>query len=61
MGKPRGTPYSQDLRDRVLDATGKIRDLADRFGVSPAYSTRSVTGFLVQVSVAACRFHRRTR
>ena len=41
MGKPRGTPYSQDLRDRVLDARGTVRYLADRFGVSPAYVAKA--------------------
>lgn len=41
MGKPRGKPYSQDLRDRVLDAMGPIRALADRFGVSPSYVSKA--------------------
>lgn len=41
MSKPRGTPYSQDLRDRVLDAMGPIRALADRFGVSPSYVSKA--------------------
>ncbi len=41
MEKPRGKPYSQDLRDRVLDAAGAIRDLAERFGVSPSYVSKA--------------------
>jgi len=41
MDKPRGKPYSQDLRDRVLDAQGAIRDLAERFGVSPSYVSKA--------------------
>lgn len=41
MNKPRGKPYSQDLRDRVLDAAGAIRDLAERFGVSPSYVSKA--------------------
>jgi transposase len=41
MSKPRGKPYSQDLRDRVLNATGAIRDLAERFGVSPSYVSKA--------------------
>ena len=36
MDKPRGKPYSQDLRDRVLDAQGAIRALAERFGADEA-------------------------
>ena len=41
MDKPRGKPYSQDLRYRVLDAQGAIRDLAERFGVSPSYVSKA--------------------
>ena len=41
MEKPRGKPYSQDLRDRVLDAEGAIRDLAERFGVSASYVSKA--------------------
>jgi hypothetical protein len=41
MGRPRGKPYSQDLRDRVLDARGPIRALGERFGVSPSYVSKA--------------------
>jgi transposase len=34
-------PPSQDLRDRVLDACGTIREVAERFGVSPSYVSKA--------------------
>ena len=37
MSWRRGKAYAQDLRDRVLAATGLLRDVAQRFGVSQAY------------------------
>ncbi|MEO5659670.1 MAG: transposase [Polaromonas sp.] len=33
----RGRAYAQDLRDRVLAATGRLREVAERSGVSQAY------------------------
>jgi transposase len=41
MSRKRGEEYSQDLRDRVLDTTGRIRDVAERFGVSPSYVSKA--------------------
>lgn len=35
-----GKAYAQDLRDRVLQATGLLREVAERFGVSPSYVSR---------------------
>ena len=43
MGRKRGEEYSQDLRDRVLDAKGSIRDVGDRFGVSASYVSKATT------------------
>lgn len=37
----RGQAYGQDLRDRVLGASGSIRDVAARFGVSRSYVSRA--------------------
>ena len=37
MSWRRGQSYSQDLRDRVLRAEGRVREVAERFGVSPSY------------------------
>lgn len=36
-----GKAYSQDLRDRVLDTEGSIKELAARFGVSESYVARA--------------------
>ena len=36
-----GQAYGQDLRDRVLNAKGSIRELATRFGVSKSYVARA--------------------
>lgn len=41
MSRKSGEEYSQDLRDRVLDATGSIRAVAARFGVSPSYVSKA--------------------
>lgn len=41
MSWKRGEEYSQDLRDRVLDARGPIREVAERFGVSPSYVSKA--------------------
>lgn len=41
MSWKRGEEYSQDLRDRVLGARGTIRDVADRYGVSPSYVSKA--------------------
>jgi len=40
MGRKRGEEYSQDLRDRVLEARGSIREVGDRFEVSPSYVSK---------------------
>jgi len=40
MSRKKGEEYSQDLRDRVLDTTGPIRTVAERFGVSPSYVSK---------------------
>ena len=37
MSWRRGQTYSQDLRERVLAADDKVREVAQRFGVSPSY------------------------
>ena len=37
MAWRRGQAYSQDLRDRVLGASGSIREVAERFEVSESY------------------------
>jgi transposase len=36
-----GQAYGQDLRDRVLNAQGSIREVAARFGVSKSYVARA--------------------
>ena len=36
-----GKAYGQDLRDRVLSATGSIREVALRFSVSESYVARA--------------------
>jgi len=43
MSLKRGEEYSQDLRDRVLDASGSIRAVADRYGVSASYVSKAGT------------------
>ena len=40
MSWRKGQAYAQDLRDRVLAATGRLREVAERFGVSQAYVSR---------------------
>ena len=40
MSWQRGKAYAQDLRDRVLPAPGRLREVAERFGVSQAYVSR---------------------
>jgi len=40
MSWRRGKAYGQDLRDRVLAATGRLREVAERFGLSQAYVSR---------------------
>ena len=40
MSRKRGEEYSQDLRDRVLEAAGPIRQVAKRFGVSASYVSK---------------------
>lgn len=41
MSVKRGQSYSQDLRDRVLDGQGSIRDVAARLSVSPSYVAKA--------------------
>lgn len=41
MSWKRGEEYSQDLRERVLEARGSIRDVAERFEVSPSYVSKA--------------------
>lgn len=41
MSWQRGKPLAQDLRDRVLAATGRLKDVATRFGVSQSYVSRA--------------------
>lgn len=41
MSWHRGQAYAQDLRDRVLAASGSIHDVAVRFGVSDSYVARA--------------------
>jgi len=41
MSWQRGKPLAQDLRDRVLAATGRLKDVATRFGVSLSYVSRA--------------------
>jgi transposase len=38
--RKRGEEHSQELRDRVLDEPGAVRDVAARFGVSAAYVSK---------------------
>jgi transposase len=40
MAWRRGQPYAQDLRDRVLAATGRLWEVAARFDVSQSYVSR---------------------
>ena len=40
MSWRRGQAYGQDLRERVLQATGRLSEVARRFGVSPSYVLR---------------------
>jgi transposase len=41
MSWRRGQTYSQDLRDRVLNAEGSARQVAERFGVSVSYVVKA--------------------
>lgn len=45
MSLKRGQEYSQDLRDRVLEGQGSIRELADRLSVSPSYVSKATSRF----------------
>lgn len=40
MSWRKGQAFGQDLRDRVLQAPGRVTDIAKRFDVSPAYVSR---------------------
>ena len=40
MSWRKGQAYGQDLRDRVLQAPGRLREVALRFGVSASYVLR---------------------
>ncbi|WP_349276572.1 transposase [Polaromonas hydrogenivorans] len=59
MSWRRGRAYAQDLRDRVLAAPGRLREVAERFGVSAAYVSRvrSRHGRLGQTSAGAQHNH----
>ena len=54
-----GKAYAQDLRDRVLAAAGRLREVAERSGVSQAYVSRvrSRHGRLNQACAGAQRNH----
>lgn len=41
MAWHQGQAYGQDLRDRVLNASGSIAQVASRFGVSKSYVARA--------------------
>ena len=41
MSWRKGQAYGQDLRDRVLRATGRVCEIAARFGVSASYVSRA--------------------
>lgn len=41
MSWRQGQPYGQDLRDRVLAASGTAAAVAERFGVSAAYVSKA--------------------
>ena len=43
MAWQRGRAYAQDLRDRVLAAPGRLREVAERLGVSPPDVSRART------------------
>lgn len=43
MSWRQGQAYSQDLRDRVLEAPGSVNAIARRFGVSALYVSRART------------------
>ena len=43
MSWRQGQAYSQDLRDRVLEAPGSVNGIARRFGVSASYVSRART------------------
>ena len=43
MSLTRGQGYSQDLRDRVLEGEGSIRQVADRLSVSPSYVSKATS------------------
>ena len=43
MAWQRGRAYAQDFRDRVLTALGLLREVAERFKVSPSYVSRART------------------
>lgn len=59
MSWRRGQAYSQDLRDRVLEAAGLLSEVAQRFNVSQAYVSRVRTRHrqLGQTSAGAQRCH----
>ena len=43
MAWQRGRAYAQDLRERVLAVSGRLREVAERFGGSPSYVSRART------------------
>jgi transposase len=62
MGRRRGQPYSQDLRDRVLAAIGEpIRSVAARLAVSPSYVSKAQSKLRLTGETAAGPQHNHTR
>ena len=59
MSWRKGQAYAQDLRDRVLAASGRLREVAERFEVSQAYVSRvrARRDRLGQTSAGAQRNH----
>ena len=62
MGRRRGQPYSQDLRDRVLAAVGEpIRSVAARLAVSASYVSKVQSRLRLTGEAAAGPQHNHTR
>jgi len=62
MGRRRGQPYSQDLRDRVLAAIGEpIRSVAARLKVSASYVSKVQSKLRLTGEAAAGRQRNHTR
>ena len=62
MGRRRGQPYSQDLRDRVLAGVGEpIRSVAARLAVSASYVSKVQSRLRLTGEAAAGPQHNHTR